>query len=196
MLAHALHMVGGPVITVTPCFTMDSTAETGSKRSIINMVAPTANVRPRTTLSPKMWNIGSTAKTTSPGLWLSPGAEIICERLLRRLPWLIIAALGDPAVPEVNTSTARSSSSRSTMGPGSPATSSSRCTPPTGSNPQPITTSRSGSSEASIASRTSRAVGPSTTPRAPTAASWCWSSRGGLVGLSGTATSPLPSAAR
>ena len=50
---------------VTPCLTIDSIAETGSNRSTSSTDAPAVSDTPSTTFSPKMWNIGSTANTTS-----------------------------------------------------------------------------------------------------------------------------------
>ena len=189
-------MVGGPVTIVAWCFWIDSIAEIGSKRSTSNNRAPTANVTPSTTFSPKMWNIGSTANTTSSALWALPGVDSTWAILARRLPCVSIAALGDPAVPLVKMSVARSVSSRSTMSAPSRATRSSWLTPPSGTNPQPMNASTLGIVDRSRVSNIVRAVGPMTTPLAPTAVSSAESSSGGLIGLSGTATRPAPSAAR
>ena len=65
-------MVGGPDTIVTPHFWIDSSAETGSKRSTSSTEEPTNSEAPSTTLSPKMWNSGSTPNTTSSGFWSSP----------------------------------------------------------------------------------------------------------------------------
>ena len=62
---HAAHMVGGPETIVTPCRPIDSSAETGSNRSTSSTVEPANSDTPSTTFSPKMWNSGSTPKTTS-----------------------------------------------------------------------------------------------------------------------------------
>ena len=65
-----------------------------------------------------MWKSGSTPKTTSSAVCDRPGWAWHCSRLASRLPWVSIAAFGEPAVPLVKISTARSSAARSTTGAG------------------------------------------------------------------------------
>ena len=58
---------GRPGTMVTPRSAIVSSAVAGSKRCTSTTDAPAASVSPSTTLSPKMWNIGSTPNTTSVG---------------------------------------------------------------------------------------------------------------------------------
>ena len=119
-----------------------------------------------------------------------------------RLAWVSIAALGEPAVPEVKIMTAMSPGSRSRTGAEvSPSRSSSASwpsgtEPPSGVNPAPMTNSRSGTSLRSSSAIAARPAGPTTTARASTLRSSRVTAATGFVGLSGTATNPAPSAAR
>ena len=196
MPAHAAHIVGGPLTTVAWCLSIASIAEIGSNRSTSSRLAPTAKVTPSTTLRPKIWNIGRTANTTSSEVWALPGVDSTWAMFVRRFPWVSIAAFGEPAVPLVKISAARSESSRSTIGAGSQSTRSSSITPPSGAKPQPTNDETSGMVDRSKSSNIDRAVGPITTPFAPTVRNCEAISTGGLLGLSGTATRPAPKAAR
>jgi hypothetical protein len=57
---NAIHIGGAPGTIVTRRCTIDSAAVAGSNRWTSRIVAPTLSDRPSTTLSPKMWNSGST----------------------------------------------------------------------------------------------------------------------------------------
>ena len=63
--ANAIHIGGAPGTTVMPRDVIDSTAVDGSNRCTSTSVAPTVRPMPSSTLSPKMWNNGSTPYTMS-----------------------------------------------------------------------------------------------------------------------------------
>ena len=192
------HLRGAGRGTVTPCFWMASMADIGSNRSTSSTEAPACRAVPSTTLSPKMWNIGSTPKPTSAAS-PSPRRAMTCSRLASRLPCESIAALGEPAVPLVKMSTARSSALAVDDGQRRrlPSRSSSRIAP---SSLDALAVDHELQHRAGgcgrCASAVARPAGPTSMARAPTAASSRSSSRGGLSGLSGTATAPAPSTAR
>jgi hypothetical protein len=112
-----------------------------------------------------------------------------------------MAALGEPAVPLVKISTANWSASTSDVGAGSAAI---RASNGTASSPTvvpdaesgPITRRMSASDEASRRRHTLAAVASTTTATTPAAPSSRSSSLAGLLGLSGTATAPMPTVAR
>ncbi len=184
-------------MTVTPWLTIDSNAVCGSKRSTSSTVAPAMRDRPSATFSPKMWNNGRTPKTTSSGPCRRPGWSWHCSRFESRLPWVSMAAFGDPAVPLVKLSTARSSGRRSTIGADGLRTSSSSTRAFGEVSPSlPITTSRAGRAPRSRPVTVARAFGPAITARAPMAASSLCTSGTGLDGLMGTATQPALITAR
>ena len=115
-----------------------------------------------------------------------------------RLPWVSIAAFGEPAVPLVKMSTARSSAgpvdASAPAGPAQVVEQHARRGPR-----RPgwrSTCSRAGSALRSSALRVPFAHGPAMTARAPMAASSRVTSGTGLDGFSGTATHPTPSTAR
>ena len=83
------------------------------------MGAPAASATPSTTLSPNTWKNGSAPSTTSDAVTRSPGWSSTWRMFDARFPCVSIAAFGAPAVPEVKSSTATSSSARSTRGTGS-----------------------------------------------------------------------------
>ena len=142
-----------------------------------------------------MWNSGSTPKTTSVGSMCTP-TERLCSRLATRLPWLSIAACGDPAVPLVKMSTASASASTSVMGTG-PASSSELNEAAPAMSFSVLTTVRSdGSAWWSTSDHADLAAASTTTATGSTTASSRWISGPGLVGFSGTATAPMPSTAR
>ena len=58
--AKAPHSAGAPGMTVILRSRIDWAAVAGSNRWTSTMVAPTQSPSPTTTLSPKMWNSGST----------------------------------------------------------------------------------------------------------------------------------------
>jgi len=186
--ASPAHIVGGPVRSVTPCSTTAAKAASASNRSINTMVDPAISPPSRTTFRPKMWKRGSTARATSSGPRRRPSEACTCSRLASRLPWVSIAARGEPAVPLVNISTARSAASRSTAAAGS-------CAASSATRSGPMTCSSTGRSVRSSASQTVIPWGPQTTARAPTAASSPASSGTGLPGLRGTPTKPPRAAA-
>ena len=70
--------------------------------------APATRLSPSTTLSPKMCDRGRTPNTTSSGPCRRPGWSWHCSRFETRLPWVSMAAFGEPAVPLVKMRTARS----------------------------------------------------------------------------------------
>ena len=113
------------------------------------------------------------------------------------LPWVSIAAFGAPAVPLVNNRAARWSGSTSTAGAGSAAMISLAGVASGISALSAATTVRSAGTDSRSTSRHAAAPERSTTTAtAPTVAIWVVSSWAGLVGLSGTATAPMPSVAR
>ena len=73
---------------------------------------PPCNARPSTTFSPKTWKSGSTPSATSSASMRRPGCACICSMFASSEPCVSIAGFGAPAVPAVNSSTARSSSAR------------------------------------------------------------------------------------
>ena len=114
MSAHAANMVGTPSSVVTPSSRTWSSdcggVETGCRA---RAPLPWPATSPSATLSPKTWNSGSATRPMSSARRIS-GMPSIWRRLAIRLPWVSMAALGSPAVPDVNSNTARSASSRST----------------------------------------------------------------------------------
>ena len=113
MSAHAANMVGTPSSVVTPRSRTCRSEDAGSKRVSNTNAAPVASDSPSATFRPKMWNSGRATIPTSSARRIS-GMRSICCRLAVRLPWVSMAALGSPAVPDVNSRTARSDSARST----------------------------------------------------------------------------------
>ena len=51
--AHAAHIVGAPLITVTPWSTTDSSADCGSNRSMSSTVAPATKLQPEHHVEPE-----------------------------------------------------------------------------------------------------------------------------------------------
>ena len=145
-----------------------------------------------------MWKNGSTPNETSSRVCARCGWDCICSRFDRRLPWLSMAAFGEPAVPLVNMSTARSSSSRSTMGTGSDRRRSSRWSEPSisVSDDEQMMWRSEGTWSRSMVSNERRPVGPTKTATASMSASSRVELGPGLDGLSGTATAPTPITAR
>ncbi len=181
---------------MTPRSLIVSSAVNGSKRCTSTTVAPRARLMPSTTLSPKMWNTGSTPYTTSSPTM--PSVDRPCSMLASRLPWLSIAARGEPAVPLVKMSTATSCWSTSTAGVvGSPASRSSNAMS-AASEPVSVatTTCTVGTLARSTWAQAWAADGSTTTILALTVCSSRSISGAGLAGLSGTTTAPRPTAAR
>ena len=117
--------------------------------------------------------------------------------LERRLPWLSIAARGDPAVPLVKMSAASVSSSTSTTGTGAADNSSSNDeSAPSTVFSVDTTWATVGTADRSTCAQACAADGSTTTTFAPTACTSRSISGAGLVGLSGTATAPSPSVAK
>ena len=108
-----------------------------------------------------------------------------------------MAARGAPAVPLVNRSAARWSGSTSSIGAGSAAMISAASIAPGISAVSAAMTVRSdGTDDLSTPCHADDPVRSTTAAAAPTMATWLASSLAGLVGLSGTATAPMPSKAR
>ena len=82
-----------------------------------------------------MWNIGSTPSATSLARISWPVWLCACSMFDSKFEWVSIAAFGEPPVPAVKISTARSSGVRSTIGTGSPPKSDSKGT--ASSRPEP-----------------------------------------------------------
>ena len=148
-----------------------------------------------------MWKHGSTPNATSlaPTAGGPSGGAVAStwRRFVIRLPWVSMAALGWPAVPDVKMSTARSVGSRSTIGTGSAASRTSRWMPSVGSNPAPMTWRIEGIVERSIESNEVAPGGPDDHARPDRSSAISRSNAfAGLWGLSGTTTRPAPSAAR
>ena len=94
--AHAAHMVGAPLTTVTPW--LRDRLERRLRVEALDRAAPWRRRRaraPSTTFSPKMWKSGSTPKhDVARRLRAGPGGPGTCSRLASRLPWVSIAAFG------------------------------------------------------------------------------------------------------
>jgi hypothetical protein len=195
-LSHDDHIVGGPTATVTPCFCIDSSASTGSKRSISSVEAPTERDEDSTELRPMMWLSGATPRVTSSARTRSSAEAFCCSMFTDSAAWLRMAGLGDPAVPDVKASTAGASPSSSTRSVGSHSISFSKVVPPSGVNPHPMTNSTSSRAPSVLAVTNARADGPAISARACTASSSSFTASAGVVGSIGTATMPAPTTAR
>ena len=146
-----------------------------------------------------MWDSGSTPRLTSSGVCRRGSFACICSMFDRRLPCVSIAAFGKPAVPLVNISTARSSSSRSTSRHRRLRGEQVVERHPSGDvdvlgDDAELERGEAGPVESATASTARR--GRRRSARAPTSPSCFSSSRAGLLGLRGTATRPAPSAER
>ena len=103
--SNAIQSGGAPGMSVTLRSRIVSTAVIGSKRSTSTTAEPRISEYASTTFNPKMWKRGSTPYTRSVPSILRTSE--IWSRLLRRFPCDSIAAFGEPAVPLVNSITAR-----------------------------------------------------------------------------------------
>ena len=127
----------------------------------------------------------------------APACACTCSRFASRLPCVSIAAFGEPAVPLVNISTARSSSSRSTIGTdGSAASRSSSEHAVRARRRRSVTMTNSSAGRLRAVelrqrstARPGRRRRPGRRPRPARARARA----PGCVGLSGTATRPAPS---
>ena len=168
---------GRPAKRSMPCSRIRRRVSVGSKPCWRTIVAPARRLVSRATLSPYMWEIGTTASTTAPGCSPLPGVSMTACWLEVRLPWLIIAAFGAPAVPLVKMRTARSSSETATGE-----------ALPTGKGSIPSTSVPAGVA----AGRVSGAGGgvPVNRSCAPTQSTWSTSSAGAALGSSSTTAIP------
>ena len=124
---NASHIGGAPGTTVTPRSRMVSSAVDGSKRCTSTTVAPRGEGEAEHDVEPEDVEQRQHAVDDVVGVDPVPPSERPCSMLASRLPWLSIAARGEPAVPLVKISTARSSSgSTSTTSTGSAASRSSK----------------------------------------------------------------------
>ena len=93
------NIAGTPNMVVTPCLGIASSTAPGSKLRSSTTVAPRMKALSGVTLSPPMWNSGAQTRVTSE-LWVSmPKAALMLFQ--STLPWVSIAPLGRPVVPEV-----------------------------------------------------------------------------------------------
>ena len=97
---------------MTPSRRTRSSVSAGWKWSTSDTAAPASNAKSRTTFKPKTWKNGSTPSATSSPLTRKPGWPCSCSRLASNDPCVSLAAFGGPAVPAVNSSTARSLAAR------------------------------------------------------------------------------------
>ena len=129
--------------------------------------------------------------------WIESSVPMTCLMFDTMLPWLSMAARGEPAVPLVNMSTARWLSATSTTGTGAEPMRSVSVAASSMSWPSvAMTRCTNGTSARSMLRHALTAAGPMMTVDAPTVTSSRVSSGAGLDGFSGTATAPRPTMAR
>ena len=95
----ALNMDGTPNMTVTRWRAMSSSTLSGSKAPVRTIVPPFMTMGRDTMLSAATWNSGAHTSATS------SDARSVSTRTLTQfhvmLPWLSVAPLGRPVVPDV-----------------------------------------------------------------------------------------------
>ncbi len=95
-------------MTVTLSLRTRASVSIGWKWSTRQTAAPACSARPSTTFKPNTWKSGRTPSATSEARTRKPGCDCICSMLARSDPCVSMAGLGAPAVPAVNSRTARS----------------------------------------------------------------------------------------
>src|SRR5215218_396728 len=95
----AMNTVIDPTVNVGRCSRIVSTARDGSNRWKSTSGAPSSRLVVTPATRPVMWNRGATPSTTSSGP--SPHHCRYVWLLKTTLPWVFIAPLGGPVVPEV-----------------------------------------------------------------------------------------------